>query len=125
GVDLPGVDLSDVDLPGIDVAAGLERFLGDRELYLEVLRNFRELHINQAHKIRKALAEGDASGARQFTHVVRGVGANVSARGVFEAATALELALDNGEQESFERLLDALDRELSQVMSGLKGLANA
>jgi two-component system sensor histidine kinase/response regulator len=112
-------------LPGIDVAAGVERFLGDRELYLEVLRNFRELHADQVSKIRQALAAGDASGARQLTHVVRGVGANVSAGGVFAAATALELALDNGETESFEGLLAALDRELCQVMAGLAGLAEA
>lgn len=125
GPGLPGVDLPGVDLPGIDVAAGLERFLGDRELYLEVLRSFRDLHADQARKIRQALAQGDASGARQLAHVVRGVGANVSAGGVFAAATALEQALDNGEEDAFERLLAALDRELSQVMAGLAGLAGA
>ena len=122
---LPGAVQPGLILPGIDVDAGVERFLGDRELYLEVLRNFRELHADQVQKIRQALATGDASGARQLTHVVRGVGANVSAGGVLAAATALELALDNGETESFEVLLAALDRELSQVMAGLAGLAVA
>ncbi|MBU1041838.1 MAG: PAS domain S-box protein [Proteobacteria bacterium] len=109
----------DLVLPGIDVAAGVGRFLGDRELYLEVLRNFRELHADQVQKIRQALAAGDAAGARQLAHVVRGVGANVSAGGVFEAATALELALDNGEADAYEGLLAALDREIGQVMAGL------
>ncbi|MDP3428454.1 MAG: ATP-binding protein, partial [Humidesulfovibrio sp.] len=125
--DIPssGLVLPGVVLPGIDVDAGVERFLGDRELYLEVLRNFRELHADQVRKIRQALAADDASAARQLTHVVRGVAANVSAGGVFAAATALELALDNGETDSFEGLLAVLDRELGQVMAGLAGLAQA
>ncbi|OGR34778.1 MAG: hypothetical protein A2051_11785 [Desulfovibrionales bacterium GWA2_65_9] len=116
-------------LPGIAAAAGLERFLGDRELYLTVLGNFRDLHADQVRKIRQALAAGDAGGARQLAHVVRGVAANVSARGVFETATALELALDlvleGGAQDSLEPLLAALDTALTQVMSGLAGLQSA
>ncbi len=116
-------------LPGIDAAAGLGRFLGDRELYLTVLGNFRDLHADQVRKIRQALAAGDAGTARQLAHVVRGVAANVSARGVFETATALELALDlapeGGVQGSLEPLLAALDTALAQVMSGLAGLQSA
>jgi two-component system sensor histidine kinase/response regulator len=109
-------------LPGIDVAAGLERFLDDRELYLEVLVNFRDLHTDQVRRIRMALEAGDRNGARQLAHTVRGVAANVSADGVREAATALELALDQGALDSCEALLAALDRELALAMSGLAGL---
>jgi len=116
--------------PGIDTRAGLERFLGDRSLYLSVLCSFRDLHAAQVRTIRKALAAGDVSGARQLAHVVRGVAANVSARGVFATAAALEEALEDGAQgtgarDSCEALLAALDRELTQVMRGLEGLEGA
>jgi len=122
GAGAAGADLA---LPGIDSAAGLERFLGDRELYLNVLRNFRDLHTDQVRKIRQALAAGDAAGARQLAHVVRGVAAHVSATGVFETAPALEHALDDGATGSCEALLAGLDRELALVMGGLEGLEGA
>ncbi|MDQ7835644.1 MAG: PAS domain S-box protein [Humidesulfovibrio sp.] len=121
----PGGAGEDAELavPGIDTAAGLERFLGDRELYLEVLKNFRDRHADQVARIRQALANGDTPGARQLAHVVRGVAANVSALGVFAAASALEQALDEAQADAqLDVLVDTLERELAQVMSGFEGL---
>ncbi len=134
----PGAPAGDgadgLDFSGINAAAGLERFLGDRELYLEVLRNFRDLHVDQARTIRQALAAGDVSQARQLAHTVRGVAANVGAGGVFAAASALEHVLEKALEQAMENaqngglpqsawaLLAALDQELAQVMAGLAGL---
>lgn len=121
----PGGAGEDAELavPGIDTAAGLERFLGDRELYLEVMKNFRDRHADQVARIRQALANGDTPGARQLAHVVRGVAANVSALGVFAAASALEQALDEAQADAqLDVLVDTLERELAQVMSGFEGL---
>ena len=81
-------------LPGINVAEGLERLLGDAELYRSVLIDLRDSGTERAQHIRQTLEHADHAQARSLVHALRGAAANLSATGLTAAALALEEALE-------------------------------
>ena len=81
--ELPAVD-------GLDTADGLRRVAGNRKLYVKLLREFVARQGPAADEAAAALARGDTAVAERLAHTVKGVAGSLGARGVQEAAGALE-----------------------------------
>lgn len=84
------------DFAGIDLAAGLRRVGGSRQLYVQMLQKFRDHHKRDANEILKALGEQDRVAAKRIVHTVYGVAGNLGAVGVQNAAAGLERSLESG-----------------------------
>jgi len=75
---------------GLDVADGLARVGGNRELYQRLLAQFVETQGRTVEEVADALARGDAALAERLAHTLKGVAGNLGAKPVHAAAGALE-----------------------------------
>ena len=85
--------------PAIDVEAGVERMMGNRQLYLRALARFRREYRHAGPSIRAALAAGDHMRAQRLTHTLKGAAGMIEAGALYASALALESALRGGEHQ--------------------------
>ena len=105
----------------VDVADGIDRVMGDRELYARMLRRFRKDYSGGDHPIRAALDSGDRALAHRLSHTLKGAAGMIGARPLHQAASALETALRTGSGTEAQ-CLGALAPALSQVIAVLDQL---
>lgn len=110
--------------PAVDIAAGLERMMGDRAMYERVLARFRTDYRDAVGRIRTALAGGDTVLAQRLAHTLKGAAAMIEADGLHQGALALETALRAGGALD-AAMLARLEAELKRVMAQLDALPAA
>lgn len=107
--------------PDLDVAAGIERLMGNRPIYLRALARFRSDYRGATAAIRTALAGEDLPLARRLVHTLKGAAGMIEAGPLHAAALALEEALRLGAPGA-DALLERVDAALSRVMHALESL---
>lgn len=105
----------------VDVADGIERVMGDRDLYARMLRRFRKDYNEGDRPIRAALDAGDRALAHRLSHTLKGAAGMIGARPLHQVACALETALRTGSGTEAD-CLDALTPVLSRVIAVLDQL---
>jgi two-component system, sensor histidine kinase len=100
----------------------LKRLCGNQALKARVLRVFAEDCPSRLAEISAAIADGDAERVRRAAHALKGSSGNVAARGLADAAHALELAAATGRFESLDlawrHVSDEADRLFSTLPPG-------
>jgi two-component system sensor histidine kinase/response regulator len=110
GVEIPAI-------PGIDTEGGLRRVLGNKNLYLDLLRRYSEGQRDAASRVREALAGGDAIVAERLAHTLKGVSGNI---GIVEAqAVAGELEAAIGGKQPDATISELLERLSSIVATAI------
>lgn len=110
--------------PAIHYAAGLERVMGDQDMYLRVLTRFRLDYHDKAAHLRAALDAGDLPLAQRIAHTLKGAAAMIEARALRGLAVEAEQQLRCGAGAEVQ-LLDRLDAELARVMAQADALLPA
>jgi two-component system sensor histidine kinase/response regulator len=105
----------------IDLAGGIARVMGDRNLFARVLERFRNDYRRTAGAIRSALAAGDTLLAQRLTHTLKGASGMIEAGPLHRQAQVLEQAL-RGPGDGFQHQLDRLEAELDRVLRELDGV---
>jgi CheY-like chemotaxis protein len=77
-------------LPGFDLAAGLERLMGNKQLYKKLLVDFGTKYIETVGDIRKALDTKDFEQVHSLVHNLKGLAGNLEAKDLQTAAVSLE-----------------------------------
>ena len=103
----------------LDLAAGLERMMGDRAMYLRVLGRFRSDYADNAARLRAALAAGDSTLAHRVAHTLKGAAAMVEARTLRALALDVEQLLRAGApaDAQLQQLIGQLETELARTMA--------
>lgn len=102
----------------VDVTDGIDRIMGDRELYTRMLLRFRHDYTHGTTPIRLALSAGDDHLAHRLVHTLKGAAGMIGARPLHARASALEQAIRTASGES-QCALDALEPELLKVLQVL------
>lgn len=108
----------------IDVNDGIERVMGDRDLYRRMLRRFRSDYSNGALPIREALAANDRELAHRIVHTLKGATGMLGAHRLMERSVQLEEALrtgSGGEREALASLVTEFEKTLQLLDVLLKG----
>lgn len=105
----------------VDVGDGIDRVMGDRDLYARMLRRFRKDYSDGDQPIRAALSAGDRALAHRLSHTLKGAAGMIGARPLHLLACELETALRTA-SGSEKACLDALTPALSQVIAILDSL---
>nr|WP_315400896.1 Hpt domain-containing protein [uncultured Duganella sp.] len=102
---------------------GLQQLMGDRALYRQILRRFRQRYADSVAQARAELAAGDAVGAQRAIHTLKGAAGMIGARQVYLLATALEPAVAGPAaacaaplaqlEQALRRLMEAIDATLA------------
>lgn len=102
----------------LQVETGLQQLMGDRALYLQILRRFRQRYHDSANQARIELLAGDAAGARLIFHTLKGAAGMIGAQQVYLLATTLETAC-TGPSESCLGPLAQLEQALRALMAAI------
>lgn len=77
----------------LQMETGLQQLMGDRALYLQILRRFRQRYPDSPSQARAALAAGDAEGAQRIIHTLKGAAGMIGAQQTYLLASDTETAL--------------------------------
>nr|MDJ0666231.1 response regulator [Desulfobacterales bacterium] len=116
-------------LNGFDLAAGLRRLQGNRQLYRKLIIDFADKCRDAAVAIRQALAAVDLEQTRHLVHSLKGAAGNLAAERVQNAAMAMEGLIKDAaalpEAERLDPALARLEESLGEIAAsaGLLGRA--
>ncbi len=99
----------------IDVNDGIERVMGNRDLYGRMLRRFRSDYQDGALPIRTALASDNTVLAHRMVHTLKGASGMIGAHRLHARASELEEAL-RLEAGDFRTILASLISEIEKVL---------
>lgn len=107
----------------IDVNDGIERVMGNRDLYARMLRRFRNDYQDGALPIRTALGADNMVLGHRMVHTLKGAAGMIGAHRLHARASELEesLRLDTGE---FRTQLASLVTEIEKVLQLLNVLVD-
>ncbi len=91
-------------IDGIDTIAALQRIGGDIVFYRKLLMHFVAEQTAAGIQVEPLLAAGDRASAKRIVHTTKGIAATIGADALMEAATVLEQAIRDS-QENAEMLL--------------------
>lgn len=105
----------------IDICDGLDRVMGDRNLYERMLRRFRKDYTGGDSPIRTAMDAGDRALAHRLSHTLKGASGMIGARPLHQAACMLETALRTASGNE-AACLDSLKPVLAKAIAVLDRL---
>jgi signal transduction histidine kinase/DNA-binding response OmpR family regulator len=117
-------------IPGIDTEGALRRVVGNRKLYMDLLKRYVEGQGDAVAKIREALAAGDRAIAERLAHTLKGVSGNIGAGEAQAVAAELEKAIALGApaaevSEALGRLSGTLEATIGRIRPAVAEAAEA
>jgi len=115
------------ELAGIDLPALRKLMRGDDQLIRAVLLEFAPQFSDSGKQIRNLLDQGDVEQAEQMAHCIKGSAGNLSMTSLYQAASQLELALQQGasqqgENQNLSHLLKTFDATLNEIVASIVDL---
>lgn len=110
-------------LPDIDVASGLARVAGNKNLYLKLLRLVARDAQANLDKLHEAVAAGNAQGVREVAHSLKGAAGNLSITKVAEVAERLEAAAKAEDFAAIAANIEVLDKTFAEYTATVDSLA--
>ncbi len=113
-------------LPGLDISGGLQRLEGQKELYLNLLKQFNDENENILDAILEARRLGDLETARRLVHTVKGTAGSINALGLQKAAAELEKASTENTAnlqdcfENFRQTLEEVKGSIDRLIDTMK-----
>jgi HPt (histidine-containing phosphotransfer) domain-containing protein len=105
-------------LPGIDLERAM-RTVESVPLLRRLLASFRRENLTVLDQLREALAQGELQLARRLVHTVKGVGGNLGAAELGNAARLLEAAMQLEDTESLQPALQLFEEKLNEVLGSI------
>jgi len=109
-------------LAGIDLDQALQK-VGNAHFLRELLLSFGSENADTSETVFAAIAQGDTALAKDIIHTVKGVGGNLGAMEVSNAALALEGAFRSEDENAVQAALETFDKKLRQVLESIRGMA--
>jgi two-component system sensor histidine kinase/response regulator len=113
-------------ITGLDSASGMQRVLGNRALYISLLRKFAGSQRNAVGQMRAALASGNVTHAQRIAHTLKSLCGSIGATALQAEAAAVESVIRDGEPSNVvDGALAALDTPLITLVDQLHELLPA
>jgi CheY-like chemotaxis protein len=109
-------------LTALDMAAALHRVRGHEELLHKLLSMFQAEYANAMPQLNDLISSGQYDEAKRFVHTLKGVAANLEAKGVAAAALDVENAFGKPESPQMLTSLEALANALTAALQAIAAL---
>jgi PAS domain S-box-containing protein len=118
----PEVNLGNIlTIENLDIELGLQRVLGNKTLYLNILRKYVTNADTVVEEIRTALNDGDKQTAERLAHTIKGINGNIGATLLQQQAAELESLIRNNEElANIEPKLAAFSQMLNDMATCIK-----
>ncbi|MDJ0804451.1 MAG: Hpt domain-containing protein, partial [Desulfobacterales bacterium] len=125
----PEADLPET-LTGFDIAEGLSRLQGNRQLYRKLILSFADSCREGIAQIRNAIAEENCPEVLHQAHSIKGSSANLAAKDVQAAAMALERLVKDHPQgtpstDALNAAFESLNRVAHTLFVSVEAIAGA
>nr|WP_229223930.1 Hpt domain-containing protein [Duganella sp. sic0402] len=100
----------------MQVETGLQQLMGDRDLYLQILRRFRQRYPDSGCQARKAFDDNEPGHAQRIIHTLKGAAGMIGAQQVYLLASHLE-PLCAGPAQVWSAPLAQLEQALRSLIS--------
>jgi two-component system, sensor histidine kinase and response regulator len=107
-------------IEGVDVAGGLRRVLGNKALYLDLLKRYAEGQRDAPRKVSEALSADDAQLARRIAHTLKGVSGNIGADAAQAAAETVEAAIAAGRTAEAGAAMPVLEKVVAATVTAVE-----
>lgn len=111
-------------LPGIDITSGLNRLLGNKKFFKQLLLIFKKDYADVANKVKKAFHENDIEQALKLLHSMKGVSGSVGAMDLHNISRELEAAVKKNVTNS-DQLIKDFENALQIVLQSISTLDDA
>lgn len=109
----------------IDVQKGLERTMGDRPLFQELITEFSTMLPQTLSEIEGAISSGNNELISRLAHRLKGAAGSLSAIGITQTAQALEqTAIEGAKSGSIRFQYDALSKAAERFLKLKKFILN-
>lgn len=115
-------DRSPGDLPGIDVQSALDRLHGDTDFFRTILVEFAQNYRSVPAQLLAAWEEHDIATLRRLVHAVKGVTGSLSATDLHQAATGLEAAVSEQDEQDVQLAFDSFNRTFQAAINAIDSL---
>ncbi|NYE64052.1 two-component system sensor histidine kinase/response regulator [Duganella sp. 1224] len=111
----------------LQVETGLQQLMGDRDLYLQILRRFLQRYPGSGCDARKALNDNEPGHAQRIIHTLKGAAGMIGAQQVYLLAAQLETLCAGPDHAwsaplaQLEQALRALTAVIGEVLAGDPG----
>jgi len=104
-------------LPGIDVAEGLDRFSGNWEIFLKLMKYFIKSHESVIHELNILISvpEVDFESITALAHKVKGGAANLSAIDLRQCASKLEESSKSNDYDAVKSDISKFEESFSKL----------
>jgi two-component system sensor histidine kinase/response regulator len=100
--------------PPFDLDELLQRCMGNRDFMAKMLDKFAPAVGDGLERLEESVSQGDLDTAVKVAHMLKGMGANLSAQGVRQAAMELEYACRAGRRDAATSALSRLRTEVGR-----------
>ncbi|NJD89962.1 MAG: transporter substrate-binding domain-containing protein [Geobacter sp.] len=104
--------------PGIDLEKAIKR-VGNKQILITVLKEFRRLHSQDDRIIREAVENGSHLLARRVAHTLKGLAKTIGAEEVGNIAESIENSLSKDPGKTIEEFMQPLSSELASLNASL------
>jgi len=109
----------------LDVVEALQRFSGNRQVFVKLLDRFLELNARIEEKTLQVVDEGDFGNMAIFFHSIKGGAGNLSARELYRKAAELEQLAREGDVESIRTELPSFLDLFTRLKSAADDVRNS
>lgn len=99
----------------LQIETGLQQLMGDRDLYLQILRRFRQRYPDSGCQARKAFDDNEPGHAQRIVHTLKGAAGMIGAQQVYLLASQLE-PLCAGPAQAWSGPLAQLEQALRSLI---------
>lgn len=112
--------LTNLSESGIDVDKGLFCCSDDMDLYMELLKIYRDEKQDVISRLNNEFEKGEIGAVKELAHALKGVSGTIGGTEIYDVAGALESAcLEGDDSEKIGNLIVVLGWKLSPVMEVL------
>ena len=104
--------------PGIDLEKAIKR-VGNQQILITVLKEFRRLHSQDDRIISEAVEKGAFLMAKRVAHTLKGLARTIGAEEVGNIAESIESSLSKDPVQSIDEFMQPLAKELATLINSL------
>jgi HPt (histidine-containing phosphotransfer) domain-containing protein len=108
----------------LDIDEALQRFSGNRQVFIRLLNRFVELNVSIEEKSREATKAGNSADMAMFFHSIKGGAGNLSAKRLYHMAAMLEDLSRAGDVGAVQKELPAFFDLFAQLKTVAADLEN-
>ncbi|MBF0119384.1 MAG: response regulator [Desulfobacterales bacterium] len=107
-------------LPGIDIANGLKRIGGNKNLYIKLLKGLNEKYQHTGNEIKDALERNDIQYIVRIGHTMKGIAGNIGTDRLAMSSRDLESVAKENRMGVISDYIDKFEQSLNEVLKSIK-----